>query len=86
MSVAESETKGLFCRNCHCRDLRVVRTRPAMNGKIMRIRECRNCERRLISYEAEAGSPVPEVADLSDLSPEQKESLRVRILRLIGFM
>jgi transcriptional regulator NrdR family protein len=45
------DQKGLECRHCGCRHLRVVYTRPAWGGRIMRRRECRNCGRRMTTWE-----------------------------------
>ena len=44
---------GVKCRNCHCRDLRVIYTRKRL-GKIMRRRECRHCGKRMTTFEREA--------------------------------
>jgi hypothetical protein len=43
--------KGLKCPNCGCRDLPVMYTRPDAFGRIRRERQCRNCARRVTSYE-----------------------------------
>lgn len=45
--------RGLVCPKCGCRHFRVIYTRPVRGGKIMRRRECRNCGRRLTTYEHE---------------------------------
>jgi hypothetical protein len=41
---------GLACRKCGCRHFKVVYTRPAP-GAIRRLRECRNCGRRVVTTE-----------------------------------
>ena len=41
---------GLACRACGCRHLGVVYTRHVHNG-IRRCRECRNCGRRMLTFE-----------------------------------
>lgn len=46
------ERPGVACRRCGCRHLPVYYTRR-QNGCIMRVRECRNCGRRLVTREAE---------------------------------
>lgn len=43
--------KGLECRECGCRHFRVVYTRPAWGGRIMRRCECRNCGKRMTTWE-----------------------------------
>ena len=42
---------GLQCPNCACKDFRVVYTRPAYRGGIMRRWECRNCGKRITTWE-----------------------------------
>lgn len=49
------DQRGLVCRHCGCRHLRVVYTRRAWGGRIMRRRECRHCGRRLTTRETAAG-------------------------------
>lgn len=51
----QEEVKGLACRHCGCRDLRVVYTRPKPGGRIMRRRECRHCGRRVTTWESSSG-------------------------------
>jgi len=43
--------RGIECPRCGCRHLRVIYTRRAIGGRIMRRRECRNCGRRMTTYE-----------------------------------
>lgn len=43
--------RGLECRACGCRHFRVVYTRPAWGGRILRRRECRHCGRRMTTWE-----------------------------------
>ncbi len=45
------ERRGLVCPRCGCEHFRVVYTRRAPGGKIVRSRECRHCGRRVITYE-----------------------------------
>jgi len=55
--VVESQTqgdadqRGLICRRCGCGHFRVIYTRPALGGRIVRRRECRHCGKRLITWE-----------------------------------
>jgi hypothetical protein len=51
---AESQ-RGLECRKCGCRDLRVVYTRSGRGGHIVRRRECRHCGQRLVTWEKVIG-------------------------------
>ncbi|NLF72698.1 MAG: hypothetical protein GX575_26995 [Candidatus Anammoximicrobium sp.] len=46
--------RGLVCHSCGCQHFTVVYTR-ARAGKIMRRRECRNCGRRITTWEHEIG-------------------------------
>ena len=47
--------RGLACRWCGCKHFRVVYTRPAMGGKIIRRRECRHCGKRMTTWEGSGG-------------------------------
>ena len=47
----QEEQRGLRCPKCGCEHFRVIYTRRAWGGKIMRSRECRHCGRRVITYE-----------------------------------
>jgi hypothetical protein len=47
------DERGLHCRKCGCRDWRVVYTRDRMRG-IRRLRACRNCGHRLVTFEQPA--------------------------------
>jgi hypothetical protein len=49
------EKRGLECRHCGCKHFRVVYTRPTWGGRIMRRRECRNCGRRMTTWEKPGG-------------------------------
>jgi transcription elongation factor Elf1 len=42
--------RGLECRHCGCRDLRVLYTRQRPRS-IMRVRVCRHCGRRVVTRE-----------------------------------
>jgi len=53
--AAAAEQKGLVCRHCGCQHFRVVYTRPAWGGRIMRRRECRHCGRRMTTWERTGG-------------------------------
>jgi len=54
LPTAEQE-KGLRCRECGCRDLRVYYTRKLTDGRIRRVRVCRHCGKKLTSPEREVG-------------------------------
>ena len=47
--------RGLECRHCGCRDLRVDHTTRA-DGTIIRYRRCRHCGRRVTTCERIAGA------------------------------
>ncbi|MGW8256624.1 MAG: NrdR family transcriptional regulator [Thermoguttaceae bacterium] len=46
--------QGLECPKCGCRHLYVVYTRQRMK-KILRVRECRHCGRRITTWEQAIG-------------------------------
>ncbi|MCG3178324.1 MAG: hypothetical protein BIFFINMI_00651 [Phycisphaerae bacterium] len=48
---ADSDSRGIECRKCGCRHFRVLYTRNAWGGRIMRRRECRNCGKRMTTWE-----------------------------------
>ena len=51
LSQMQAEAQGgLVCRQCGCRHFEVVYTR-AKPGCIRRLRECRNCEHRMPTWE-----------------------------------
>lgn len=43
--------RGLECPRCGCRHFRVIYTRAAWGGRIMRRRQCRHCGRRVTTSE-----------------------------------
>jgi len=52
-SSSNSDTCGLACRRCGCRHFYVIYTRRAPGGKVVRRRECRNCNKRMTTIEQE---------------------------------
>lgn len=50
-AATDADGRGIRCPDCGCRHFEVVYTRPKEGQKIMRRRECRNCKRRLTTYE-----------------------------------
>ena len=46
------DRRGLACRACGCRHFRVIYTRPAWGGRIVRRRECRHCGKRMTTWES----------------------------------
>ena len=57
-STPEETPKGLVCRGCGCRHFRVLYTRRAWGGRLLRRRACRHCDRRMTTYEQPAGAEV----------------------------
>lgn len=49
------DDRGLRCRHCGCGHFRVIYTRRAWGGKLVRRRECRNCGYRLTTWERVVG-------------------------------
>jgi DNA-directed RNA polymerase subunit M/transcription elongation factor TFIIS len=47
--------RGLVCAACGHRRLSVVYTRPRADGQIMRRRECKNCGKRVTTWERMIG-------------------------------
>lgn len=54
----EDDRRGLECSRCGCRHFFVVYTRPASGNRIRRVRECRHCGRRIVTYEHVQGTGV----------------------------
>ena len=50
--ASPEEKRGLECRSCGCRHFRVVYTRPAWGGRLVRRRECRHCGKRMTTWES----------------------------------
>lgn len=46
---------GIECPNCGCKHFYVIYTRRAASGKLVRRRECRNCGRRMTTWESVIG-------------------------------
>ena len=46
-----TEKRGLECPQCGCGHFRVLYTRRALGGRLLRRRECRYCGRRMTTYE-----------------------------------
>ena len=51
----QDEQRGLECRECGCKHFRVIYTRAAYGGRIMRRRECRHCGTRITTWEQAIG-------------------------------
>lgn len=58
-NVIQTE-RGIACRRCGCRDLRVVYTRPQRDGSILRLRRCRHCGNRFPTFERTGAPPAPD--------------------------
>ncbi|NJL31983.1 MAG: hypothetical protein HC898_10315 [Phycisphaerales bacterium] len=43
--------RGLECPDCGCKHFRVLYTRRAWGGRLLRRRVCRHCGRRVTTYE-----------------------------------
>jgi hypothetical protein len=48
-------TRGLVCRHCGWSRFRVIYTRAAIGGRVVRRRECRNCLERITTWEKAIG-------------------------------
>ena len=46
-----SSKRGLECPSCGCAHFRVLYTRRALDGRLLRRRQCRYCQRRITTYE-----------------------------------
>ena len=46
-----SKKRGFECPTCGCAHFRVLYTRRALGGRLLRRRECRYCGRRMTTYE-----------------------------------
>ena len=54
-AAPNADQRGLVCRHCGCKHFRVIYTRPAWGGRILRRRECRHCGRRMTTWERIGG-------------------------------
>ena len=52
---AENNARGIECPSCGCRHLYVLYTRHRATA-IVRVRLCRNCQRRVVTHERLIGS------------------------------
>ena len=50
-SPDDDDQAGLACPDCGCQHFDVLYTRPANKGRLRRRRACRNCGRRVTTYE-----------------------------------
>lgn len=50
------DSRGLRCRRCGCGHFRVIYTRAAADGKLVRRRECRDCATRVTTWERVIGN------------------------------
>ncbi len=48
---AAMDKRGLECPHCGCVHLRVLYTRRAFGGRLLRRRECRHCGKRITTWE-----------------------------------
>lgn len=55
VSHSGKEDRGIRCRHCGCRHLRVIYTRAYLDGVIQRRRECRHCGTRITTWERAIG-------------------------------
>ena len=51
---SDARARGIECPRCGCRHVYVVYTRQRLM-KILRVRECRHCGRRIKTYEQVSG-------------------------------
>lgn len=54
---SDQPDRGIQCPSCGCRHLYVVYTRHRASA-IVRLRRCRNCQRRIVTHERVAGSGI----------------------------
>jgi len=50
------QKRGLECPDCGCAHFRVLYTRRALGGRLLRRRQCRHCGRRITTYEHTSAS------------------------------
>lgn len=51
MVQSENQKGGICCPKCGCQHLRVVATRKWVQDKILRVRRCRNCGKKVRTTE-----------------------------------
>lgn len=59
---APKTVRGIECPSCGCRQLFVLYTRHRVST-IVRVRRCRHCHRRIVTYERMVGGEVAEEHD-----------------------
>jgi len=55
MGPESDQQRGLRCRTCGLNRFRVIYTRSARGGKLVRRRECRHCKDRITTWERAIG-------------------------------
>lgn len=50
--LPNDEGRGLRCSVCGCRQFETTHTEPLTDGRIRRRKACRNCGRKLVTFEA----------------------------------
>lgn len=53
-----ADDRGLRCCKCGGRQFRVIYTRRANGGKVIRRRECQCCSQRITTWERAIGGPA----------------------------
>lgn len=84
MDAADDQPTRLRCSKCHCPHLSVVRTAAGPPGRILLVRECRNCGQQTSAFERLATNEKPPVVE-PELTEPQRMSLLEKLWRLLGF-
>jgi transcriptional regulator NrdR family protein len=84
MKETDPNDKGIRCAKCGCAHHKTIRTKRVRRDKIMRQRQCRNCGREFVTYEAAFGTPVDELRP-EDLTEEQRQGWLTRLQELMNF-
>lgn len=64
------EDRGILCPKCGCGHFRVIYTRKAARGRLVRRRECRHCGRRVTTTEQLLGHTESTNTNASRALPE----------------
>lgn len=65
------EDRGIICPQCGCRHFDTTHTEPLRDGRIRRRKECRQCGRRVVTFEsAPARTAVSHRHRLTSANPQ----------------
>ncbi len=58
--TSRRENRGITCGRCGCRQFKTTHTEPLHDGRIRRRKYCRNCVKRVVTFESAGAAKVTE--------------------------